>query len=70
MEVAAMESIQDADGVLRFYDVNINTNYNAAAEERSSITSGRVVSGMGQLAKFLEAERNQLHVSWSQKRAS
>lgn len=70
MEVAAMESIQDADGVLRFYDVNINTNYNAAAEKRSSIASGRVVSGMGQLAKFLEAERNQLHVSWDQKRAS
>ena len=28
MEVAAMEAIQDAEGHLRFYDININTNYN------------------------------------------
>jgi hypothetical protein len=70
MEVAAMESVRDADGILRFYDVNINTNYNAAAEKRATKVVGRPVSGMGKLAQFLEIERNQLNVTWAQKRAS
>ena len=70
MEVAAMESVRDAEGVLRFYDVNINTNYNAAAEARASIAHGQVVSGMAQLARFLEIEWNQLQAGWTQKRAS
>ena len=34
MEVAAMEASPDAEGRLHFYDVNINTNYNAEAEAR------------------------------------
>lgn len=52
MEVAAMEAAPDAQGRLWFYDVNINTNYNAAAEERAAV--GR--TGMGALAEFLGRE--------------
>jgi len=52
MEVAAMEAIQDAEGHLRFYDININTNYNGAAEERA----GGGVTGMGAIADFLGRE--------------
>jgi hypothetical protein len=66
MEVAAMEAVRDAEGVLRFYDVNINTNYNAAAERRSAAG----LSGMGELARFLEVERLRVNVSWSNNRAS
>ncbi len=60
MEVAAMEAAPDAQGRLRFYDVNINTNYNAEAEQRQGIER----TGMGEIAGFLgrelEAVRNQV----------
>ncbi len=52
MEVAAMEAAPDADGRLKFYDVNINTNYNAAAEKRASTDH----TGMGAIAEFLGRE--------------
>jgi hypothetical protein len=48
--VAGIEFIADAEGRLHTYDVNTNTNYNAAAEARA----GR--SGMDALARWLGAE--------------
>lgn len=65
MEVAAMEAAPAADGTLRFYDVNINTNYNAAAEAR--LGDGR--EGMKAIAEFLgqslqeEVQRGAIHRS-------
>ncbi len=52
MEVAAMEASPDAAGRLHFYDVNINTNYNAEAEARL----GNKRQGMRAIADFLGAE--------------
>ena len=52
MEVAAMEAAPDGEGRLRFYDVNINTNYNAKAEKKSGVT----LTGMGAIADFLGQE--------------
>jgi len=52
MEVAAMEAAPDAQGRLQFYDVNINTNYNAAAEQRQGVER----TGMGEIASFLGRE--------------
>ena len=52
MEVAAMEAAPDAEGNLKFYDVNINTNYNAAAEARAEVKR----TGMGAIADFLGRE--------------
>jgi hypothetical protein len=52
MEVAAMEASPDAEGRLHFYDVNINTNYNAEAEARL----GNERQGMRAIAEFLGAE--------------
>ena len=52
MEVAAMEAAPDAKGQLHFYDVNINTNYNAEAEARL----GNARQGMRAIAEFLGAE--------------
>jgi len=52
MEVAAMEAAPDAQGRLRFYDVNINTNYNAEAERRQGLEQ----TGMGEIAAFLGRE--------------
>lgn len=52
MEVAAMEASPDADGRLHFYDVNINTNYNAKAEA----AVGNAKQGMRAIAEFLGAE--------------
>jgi hypothetical protein len=50
IEVAGIEFIRDADGVVYTYDVNTNTNYNPDAEARA----GR--SAMTALARFLGAE--------------
>jgi len=52
MEVAAMEASPDSEGRLHFYDVNINTNYNAEAEAR--LDNAR--QGMRAIAEFLGAE--------------
>ena len=50
IEVAGIEFIRDADGVIYTYDVNTNTNYNPDAEARA----GR--SAMAALARFLGSE--------------
>jgi hypothetical protein len=52
MQVAAMEFAQDENGDRYFYDVNINTNYNAAAE----LEAGGEKRGMGHIARFLTSE--------------
>jgi hypothetical protein len=50
IEVAGIEFIVDAKGELYTYDVNTNTNYNSAAEEKAGI------HGMRAVAAFLGAE--------------
>jgi hypothetical protein len=50
IEVAGVEFIADAAGELYTYDVNTNTNYNSAAEERAG------KSGMRSIAAFLGEE--------------
>lgn len=50
MQIAAVEIIENADGDVFAYDVNVNTNYNAEAEQRAG------VSGMGAVADFLGSE--------------
>jgi hypothetical protein len=50
IEIAGIEFIRDAEGVVYTYDVNTNTNYNPDAEA----AAGR--SAMTALAKFLGAE--------------
>lgn len=52
MEVAAMEFAQNEHGERFFYDVNINTNYNAKAE----LEAGGSKRGMKRIAEFLTAE--------------
>jgi len=49
-EVAGVEFIRDERGVPYTYDINTNTNYNSAAEERSG------KSGMRAVAAFLGQE--------------
>ena len=68
MEVAAMEAAPDAEGRLRFYDVNINTNYNAAAEARAAVKR----NGMGAIADLLgrELDHVRARVAEAQRRAS
>jgi hypothetical protein len=52
---------------LVFYDVNINTNYNAEAEGRQ----GNARQGMRAIAEFLQLElAKTMPLSWSQNRAS
>ncbi len=50
MKIAAIEIIENSSGDVFAYDVNVNTNYNAAAER----TAG--VSGMGAVARYLGVE--------------
>jgi hypothetical protein len=50
IEIAGIEFIADKSGELYTYDVNTNTNYNSAAEERAG------VSGMRAIAAFLGEE--------------
>jgi len=59
IEIAGVEFIADSDGRVVVYDVNTNTNYNAAAEERAGI-AGTAGSGPGAVAAFLGAELAQL----------
>lgn len=56
IEVGAIEYTEDAVGERFVYDVNINTNYNAAAET----AAGAGYSGMGRIAAFLGRELKQL----------
>jgi hypothetical protein len=59
MDVAAMEAVADSEGQLRFYDVNINTNYNARAEA----AAGHGRQGMRAIAEYLGAELAQVPLS-------
>ncbi len=52
MEIAAIEYVQGAGGRRYVYDVNVNTNYNSAAEALDS--AGR--QGMSAIAEFLGRE--------------
>jgi hypothetical protein len=52
--VGAVEFVENEQGERFFYDVNINTNYNEAAESRNA--SGK--SGMGTIAAYLTARFN------------
>lgn len=51
IDVAGIEFIENADGELFVYDVNTNTNYNQAAEQRANQPNGE--TGMGALANYL-----------------
>ncbi|WP_258806585.1 RimK family alpha-L-glutamate ligase [Pseudidiomarina sp. CB1] len=51
IDVAGIEFIENADGELFVYDVNTNTNYNQAAEQRADVPH----TGMGALADYLIA---------------
>ena len=55
VDVAGVEFIRTADGAPLVYDLNTNTNYNPAAEEKSG-RAGTDASGPGALAKFLQQE--------------
>jgi hypothetical protein len=55
IDVAGVEFIRDGAGRVLVYDVNTNTNYNAAAEEAAGI-AGTTRSGPGALADFLATE--------------
>jgi hypothetical protein len=59
IEVAGIEFITDADGMLYTYDVNTNTNYNPDAEARASR------SGMGTLARYLGSELARIGIASS-----
>lgn len=50
IQIAGIEFIRDADGVIYTYDVNTNTNYNSDAEAAAG------VSGMRAVAEFLGAQ--------------
>lgn len=49
IDVAGIEFIENANGELFVYDVNTNTNYNQAAEQRAQVER----TGMGALADYL-----------------
>lgn len=49
VDVAGIEFIEDQHGQLYVYDVNTNTNYNSAAEQRA----GGARTGMGAIADYL-----------------
>lgn len=59
IEIAGVEFITDPDGQVVAYDVNTNTNYNAAAEAAAGI-AGTARSGPGAVAAFLAAELERL----------
>ncbi|RUO73671.1 ATP-grasp domain-containing protein [Idiomarina seosinensis] len=49
IDVAGVEFIENQQGELFVYDVNTNTNYNQAAEQRAAVKN----TGMGALAEYL-----------------
>ncbi|MGH7947736.1 MAG: hypothetical protein ACREQF_00720, partial [Candidatus Binataceae bacterium] len=53
--IAGIEFIADAGGEIYTYDVNSNTNYNAAAEDEAGIC------GMRAIAAYLGDELRRLH---------
>jgi len=57
IDVAAIESIEAADGTRYAYDVNINTNYNLGAEERAGVEVG----AYDRLAQYLKDELEKSH---------
>src|SRR5689334_12327720 len=58
IEIAGIEFIADERGELHTYDVNTNTNYNSAAEERAGIYGMRAVAAfLGAELKALDAGR-------------
>ncbi|MUH72070.1 ATP-grasp domain-containing protein [Psychrosphaera haliotis] len=57
IQVAGIEAIQDQDGNVYAYDVNTNTNYNSDAESIAGTFA------MLELAKYLEAKLNGLHLT-------
>ena len=59
VHVAGVEVVRDEAGELYPYDVNTNTNYNPAAEEKAGI-SGTARSGPGALALFLQSELHKI----------
>jgi len=59
IEIAGVEFIRRRDGTPVIYDINTNTNYNAAAENAAGITHG----GMDRIAGFLSTELDGLHGS-------
>ncbi len=52
IEVAGIEYIRRPDGTPVLYDINTNTNYNAAAEAEAGLEAG----GMQRIAEFLTGE--------------
>lgn len=55
VEIAGIEYVVDKAGDAYTYDINVNTNYNQAAEERAGL-EGTGRAGMNAVAAFLEAE--------------
>ncbi len=49
IDIAAAEFVEGEDGQRFFYDINVNTNYNAEAEARN----GNKLQGMREIATFL-----------------
>ena len=62
IEIAGMEFLENEAGERFFYDVNTNTNYNSAAESRSSTRK----AGIEEVCKFLASELASLYPSLSQ----
>lgn len=52
--IGALEYAEDENGIKYVYDVNTNTNYNAAAE----LTNGNIKNGMLEIAKHLGEQIN------------
>ena len=58
IEIAGIEFITDERGEIHTYDVNTNTNYNSAAEERAGLYGMRAVAAfLGEELRVLDASR-------------
>lgn len=51
IDIASVEAVRHADGRLRVFDVNTNTNYNERAEIQGKLATG----GMGAVAAYLKS---------------